>query len=126
VADDVLSRVHIGNVHRPETQIGVLRYCGRRNARFGYSESALHNMHNVGECRTCVDHKRHPSGGDTLPYFAVDFGWKVLTEQPAVMRELRDIWRIAARGANVTLLCWCAPAPCHTLIIKRHLRELAT
>ena len=45
-------------------------------------------MHNVGECRTCVDHKRHPSGGDTLPYFAVDFGWKVLTEQPAVMREL--------------------------------------
>ena len=62
-------------------------------------------MHNVGECRTCVDHKRHPSGGDTLPYFAVDFGWKVLTEQPAVMRELRDIWRIAARGENVTLLC---------------------
>lgn len=121
-ATEVVARIHIGNVKTGSTHIGHLFYCGRRNGL--RPESALHNPHNAqGICRTC--RLVHGTGGKTLSYFEPEFRAKVKAREPAIMNELRTIWRRATRGEQVTLLCWCTPAPCHTNIIKQVLFELA-
>lgn len=33
--------------------------------------------------------------------------------------------RLHMRGESITLVCWCAPAPCHGDIIKEFVEELA-
>ena len=121
-AKAVVARIHIGNVRTPSTHIGLVWYSGRKNG--SRTESALHNPHNAqGTCRTCK--AQHGSGGRTLPFFEADFRAKVKQRDPLIMAELRGIWRVAASGEHVTLLCWCTPAPCHTEIIKQVLLELA-
>lgn len=126
-AQTVLARIHIGNVYKKETyENREWHYCGRESQ--GFSESSLRNMHNAkGQCRHCFDGRVHGGGGNTLPYFDRDFYWKVLTLQPDVIKEMRSIWRVAAvEKKDIVLLCWCWPQPCHTVIIRDRLLELAT
>jgi len=128
-AQDVIRRIRVANVRvKTEPRSGkFIHYCGRRNVAFGFeADSPLHNMHNIGMCRADGCTHEHKKGGDTLPFFEVDFGAKILGEQADVMQKLREIWRQAADGNAVTMLCWCAPETCHCVSLKRIMLELAT
>jgi hypothetical protein len=40
---------------------------------------------------------------------------------PDMQRELDRLYRILCRDKRLTLLCWCAPMPCHADVIAGHL-----
>lgn len=50
------------------------------------------------------------------------FQAKVEVKDPAVMQELRRLYRIAKDG-DLTLGCFCAPQRCHGETIKRFLEQ---
>lgn len=55
-------------------------------------------------------------------------GWfkaKVEAADPAVMNQLRDLWRIGKREGVINLGCYCAPRRCHADTIARFLRNYA-
>lgn len=54
--------------------------------------------------------------------YEVWFASKVAEKDPAVMGELRRLYRIAKEG-DLVLGCFCAPARCHGETIKRFLEQ---
>lgn len=49
------------------------------------------------------------------------FETKVKSNDPAVMTELRKLYRIWKRDGQLNLVCWCAPKRCHCDTIKQFL-----
>jgi len=47
---------------------------------------------------------------------------KIQASDVEVLQELRRLLTLARRPEGVTLLCWCAPKPCHGIIIARALQ----
>lgn len=43
-------------------------------------------------------------------------------KDPFVCGEMNRLYRIAKRR-DLTLLCWCAPSPCHADVIRKILEE---
>lgn len=56
--------------------------------------------------------------------YQVWFDRKVEAKDPAVMRELRRIFRLGREG-DVKLVCFCAPRRCHADTIARFLNSYA-
>ena len=49
--------------------------------------------------------------------------WKQIQGgNPEVLQELRRLLTLARRPEGVTLLCWCAPKPCHGQVVARALQ----
>jgi len=51
------------------------------------------------------------------------FQAKVEAQDPAVMGELRRLWRVWKRDGALNLVCWCAPKRCHCETIKQFLES---
>lgn len=49
------------------------------------------------------------------------FDTKVKAKDPAVMNELRKLWKIGSQSGVLKLGCYCAPRRCHADTIKRFL-----
>jgi len=49
---------------------------------------------------------------------------KIVARDPKVTEELWRLLDLAKRPEGVTLLCWCAPKPCHGDVIASALRWL--
>lgn len=51
------------------------------------------------------------------------FDKKVAEEDPAVMSELRRLYKLAQQTGSLTIGCYCAPKRCHGDTIKRFLEQ---
>lgn len=84
-------------------------YVGRGNSRGRWRKSPLANTFKIG-----VD-------GDRDYVIAMYQRWlrnKVLHGDRAVLDELARLASIVERTGHLTLVCWCAPLPCHADVIK--------
>ena len=44
-------------------------------------------------------------------------------KNPAMLEQLREIWKVAKRDGEVILGCWCAPKRCHGEVIKEFIEK---
>lgn len=58
--------------------------------------------------------------------YEVWFKSKVDAKDPAVMNQLRALWREGKRTGDLKLGCYCAPRRCHADTIARFLRNYST
>jgi len=93
--------IYIGSKHWGEHK-GMVIYCGR--------PSILQNPYVIG-----VDGTRD----EVCNKFEVDF-YNQITEDGPFRQEVIRLYRLA-QETDVTLLCYCVPARCHCLTIKRFL-----
>jgi hypothetical protein len=42
----------------------------------------------------------------------------IIAGDPRVCRELERLARLARERGQLTLVCWCAPEPCHVEVIR--------
>jgi hypothetical protein len=45
----------------------------------------------------------------------------IIAGDPRVSRELERLARLARERGQLTLVCWCAPQPCHADVIREFL-----
>lgn len=48
---------------------------------------------------------------------------KIASENEAILSELRRLYELARKNGELTLVCWCKPAPCHGDVIKSVLKR---
>jgi hypothetical protein len=88
---------------------GVGEYVGRSNAYYGLTGSVLANPENL------------KSESDRIANIARYEIWlngkmKSDTPQKREVLRLKALWKVTG---SLTLICWCAPKPCHGEVIKR-------
>ena len=106
-------RVANRRTHRQDGTTAV--YVGRRVV--GLAGSPLGNPFRVGP--------DYP-GMAAIDAYAAWLDEQLADEQSPAARMFASLLRIARRG-DLTLICWCAPQPCHADVIKARLEaRLAT
>jgi hypothetical protein len=86
-------------------------YIGRRNATYGVAESPHHNPIVKGEkCSECG--LVHRDAGSTLPCYTQILERKINSD-PVYREQVKQLY-------GKTLVCWCAPNPCHGHILARY------
>lgn len=64
------------------------------------------------------------SVAESIACFERDLEEKIARKDPEVMAELTRLFRKAQQGP-LTLVCWCAPGPCHGDVVKKVLERTA-
>lgn len=84
-------------------------YVGRKNVRFGVSESVLANPFVIGK-----DGDR-----DEVILKYRYWLWQRVKEEGEVYAHLLDLVERVRAGEELKLVCWCKPKGCHGDVVKR-------
>ena len=97
-------------------------YVGRAVKRYGLKRSPLANPYRIGVDRMNMSGRRMDRR-DTISAYVWLLGSLPMSDAPvnsAIGHELSRIRDLASK-ADIILLCWCHPKPCHADVIREYL-----
>lgn len=100
--------ITIGNANRGDRG----EYIGRGGMQH-FTPSPLANPYRIGSIRNGATLKR----GDSIPLYQTWLREQIDAKNPAIISELTRLATLAKQGP-VTLVCHCAPDPCHGDVVK--------
>lgn len=80
-------------------------YVGRANASYKLRQSPLHNPFKGGDRATIISQYR-------------EHLLRSLKEDPTTAQAFAELLGRLKQEGSLTLMCWCAPKPCHAEVIK--------